>query len=104
MGHVLVTGATGGIGSAVVAALQSAGYQVTGLGRDHDRLQDLSARGARTISIDLDQIDDLGVAVGQFDELDALIHCAGVSGVASVGDTTPEQWKNTMTVNVCCGR
>src|SRR4029434_6070826 len=34
MGDVLVTGATGGIGSALVAALASAGHRAIALGRD----------------------------------------------------------------------
>ncbi|MEO3889415.1 SDR family NAD(P)-dependent oxidoreductase [Nonomuraea sp. B5E05] len=52
MGHVLVTGATGGIGRAVVGALAEAGHRVTAVGRDVGRLDvpgveaDLSAVAA----------------------------------------------------------
>ena len=38
MGEVVVTGAAGGIGQAVMAALTAAGHQVTGVVRDPARL------------------------------------------------------------------
>lgn len=100
MGHVLVTGATGGVGAAVATALLSADHRVTALGRDIGRLRELEADGAHPIAIDLDQVDDLEAAVDGLGELDALVHCAGVSEIASVGDTMPATWKNTLTVNV----
>jgi NADP-dependent 3-hydroxy acid dehydrogenase YdfG len=97
MGDVLVTGATGGIGSALVAALASAGHRAIALGRDADRLQPLAAR---TIVADLAQIDQLAEVAGDFGALDALVHCAGVSEVAPVADTQPATWEHTLTVNV----
>jgi len=36
MGEVMVTGATGGIGRAVVTELAGAGHQVSAVGRDPD--------------------------------------------------------------------
>lgn len=42
---------------------------------------------------------DLG-GVKEIDHLDALIHCAGVSAVASVADTDPSTWHDMLTVNV----
>ncbi|MGI5271021.1 SDR family NAD(P)-dependent oxidoreductase [Nonomuraea sp. CA-218870] len=47
MKHVLVTGATGGIGTAVVGALMAAGHRVTAVGRDVGRLD------VRGIEVDL---------------------------------------------------
>jgi hypothetical protein len=38
--------------------------------------------------------------VRDIDHLDFLIHCAGVSAVASVADTDPATWQDTLTVNV----
>ena len=97
MGEVLVTGATGGIGSALVPALVSAGHQVIAVGRDVEGLQSLAAR---TIVADLAQVDQLAGAIGKLAALDALVHCAGVSEVAAVADAQPATWQHTLSVNV----
>jgi NAD(P)-dependent dehydrogenase (short-subunit alcohol dehydrogenase family) len=89
MRDVLVTGASGGIGSAVAKVLASAGQQVIALGRDSARLDRLSSEGLRVITADLADVVELRAAVTEIDHLDALIHCAGVSAVASVADTDP---------------
>lgn len=100
MGDVLVTGATGGIGGALVAALRSAGHRVIALGRDPDRLRTLAKDGVRTIQADLTAPASLAEAVGTLDALNSLVHCAGVSEFAAVADTPPETWQNTLAVNV----
>jgi NADP-dependent 3-hydroxy acid dehydrogenase YdfG len=101
MGDVLVTGATGGIGSLLTSALMSAGHRVIAIGRDVDGLARLSRTGAQTIAADLAQVGLLAGKFGELDELDALVHCAGVSEmVASVAQARPEMWQQTLTVNV----
>lgn len=99
MGNVLVTGATGGIGSALVSALASAGHQVVTVGRHGHRPHPLAAR---TIVADLAQPDRLATVVGPLNglELDALVHCAGTAEVAPVADTHPTTWQHTLSVNV----
>jgi NADP-dependent 3-hydroxy acid dehydrogenase YdfG len=99
MGKVLVTGATGGIGSALVPALASAGHQVIAVGRDSHQPHPLVAR---TIVADLAQPDRLAGTVGalELQALDGLVHCAGTSEVAAVADTHPATWQHTLTVNV----
>jgi uncharacterized protein YbjT (DUF2867 family) len=44
MGDVLLTGASGGIGSALVPALASAGHRVIAVGRDAGGLHPMAAR------------------------------------------------------------
>jgi NADP-dependent 3-hydroxy acid dehydrogenase YdfG len=100
MGDVLVTGATGGIGSAVVGALSAAGHKVTALGRDAAGLDQLKDNAAATIVADLRDVASLGPALAGLDQLDALIHCAGFSAVAPVADTQAAVWEETLTVNV----
>lgn len=99
MGEVMVTGATGGIGRAVVAALLRAGHQVTALGQDRERLR--SVPGVRAVTVDLAQPHRLAPAIGELGRLDALVHCAGVSveAIAPVAETGPEVWQQTMAVN-----
>jgi NADP-dependent 3-hydroxy acid dehydrogenase YdfG len=99
LGEVMVTGATGGIGRAVVSTLAAAGHQVTAIGRDPDRLRSLPA--ARCIAADLAEPLRLAETVEEPKRLDALVHCAGVSvaAVAPVAGTESAVWQETMAVN-----
>lgn len=100
MRDVLVTGASGGIGAAVASVLASSGHRVIAVGRDSDRLERLSSDGARVITADLARVGELRATVQEIGHLDALIHCAGVSAVASVADTDTTTWHDMLTVNV----
>lgn len=98
MSHVALTGATGGIGLALIDALTGAGHQVTAIGRDVGRLASTKVRG---LEADLAEPATLAAAVGDdLGQVDALIHCAGVSPIAPVADTGPEAWDRTFAVNV----
>jgi NADP-dependent 3-hydroxy acid dehydrogenase YdfG len=100
VGHVMVTGASGGIGSALVDALASSGQQVTALCRDASGADGPGARGVRVVTADLAHVDGLRDAVCGIDHLDALVHCAGTSTVESVAGTGTAAWHETLTVNV----
>lgn len=73
---VLVTGATGYIGSAVAQALQSAGHSVIGLARSDDSAQTLESRGIGVVHGDLRHPASLAEAVQQ---VDAVIHTASTN-------------------------
>ncbi|MBN6051111.1 SDR family NAD(P)-dependent oxidoreductase [Nonomuraea sp. RK-328] len=100
MGHVLVTGATGGIGTALVGALVEAGHRVIAVGRDVGRLD------VRGIEADLAEPETLAAAVkalegtGELDDVRAVVHCAGISPVEAVAEAGPETWRRTLAVNV----
>jgi len=47
MSEIMLTGATGGIGQALAAALAAAGHRITVVGRDLDRLHTRTARHRR---------------------------------------------------------
>jgi NAD(P)-dependent dehydrogenase (short-subunit alcohol dehydrogenase family) len=96
----VVGGATGGIGEAVVGALVAAGYRVFALGRTAEKLATLQGEGIVPCVADLAGLDSLPAPLSDLDRLDALIHCAGVSEVASVEDTPRGLWDETFAVNV----
>ena len=100
MAKALVTGASGGIGSALAAGLVSAGYEVTAFVRDGHAAEAVGGTGIATIVADLAEVDLLPVAVADCGPFDALIHCAGVSMVASVAETEPAMWQQMLSVNV----
>lgn len=77
MGEVMVTGATGGIGRAIVSALIADGRQVIAIGRDDGRLRALG--DVRAVTADLASPRRLAGAIEPPGRLDALVHCAGVS-------------------------
>jgi NADP-dependent 3-hydroxy acid dehydrogenase YdfG len=95
-----VTGVSGGIGSVVADVLTSSGHHVIALGRGSAELEALRGDRANVITADLADVEELSAGVRHIDHLDALIHCAGVSPVASVADTDPAMWQATLTVNV----
>lgn len=92
---VAVTGATGGIGRAVVAALAAGGYEVVALGRSDEKLAGLPAVMRVTLDLAAGEPVPLGV-----ERLDGLVHCAGISEVAPVAETPRAAWEELMAVNV----
>ena len=90
--HALVTGATGGIGSAVARMLAGRGHRVLAAARPSASLDELCAAvpGVVPAPLDLRQPQDLPPSVRELDRLDVLVHAAGVSDVASVEDSPPE--------------
>jgi NADP-dependent 3-hydroxy acid dehydrogenase YdfG len=99
---VAVTGATGGIGQAVTEVLSLSGHVVLAIGGSSEKLDELHSRLSDVVPVVLDFSngdEDLRPLAG-IDHLDGLVHCAGVSEVASVEDTPRALWDETMAVNV----
>ena len=76
MRKALVTGATGGLGLAVVEALAGAGYAVRATGRDASARPRREAMGAAVVLADL---TDPRVAAALCDGMDAVFHVAALS-------------------------
>jgi NADP-dependent 3-hydroxy acid dehydrogenase YdfG len=100
MPTALITGAGGGIGSAVATALAPTHILLLA-GRPSARLDAVAERlGATTWPLDLTDTDAIATATEVVDELDVLVHNAGVSLPGRVGQTTADEWRATFEVNV----
>jgi len=81
--RIFVTGASGWIGSAVVAELIASGHAVVGLARSDASAGALAAAGAEVQRGTLDDLDVIGAAA---DKSDGVIHLAFKHDLAFTGD------------------
>lgn len=96
----MITGAGGGLGRAIAAALAPT-HTLFLAGRPSDRLDAAAAElGATTWPLDLRDLDAIPALVEPIVELDVLVHNAGVAYPGRVAESTVDQWRDTMAVNV----
>lgn len=96
--RVLITGASGGIGRAMVAALQQAGAQVLGVSRTPQR----DAPDLRWVQADLgtaEGIERVVRAAGSWGA-NIVIHAAGLPGFGALSQLTPAQMQSVLTANL----
>ena len=100
MPTALITGASGGIGSAIAAALAPT-HTLLLAGRSSNRLDGVAERlDATTFPLDLTDADEIEAACEIVDELDVLVHNAGVSIPGRVAESHVDEWRATFGVNV----
>ncbi len=100
MPTAFITGAAGGLGSAIADALAPTHTLFLG-GRPSERLDAVAERlGATTWPIDLADTEAIPAAVEAIVELDVLIHNAGAAFPGRVAESTVDDWRTTMEVNV----
>lgn len=100
MPTAMITGASGGLGAALADALAPT-HTLFLAGRPSERLDAVAERlGATTWPLDLADPDAIPAVVEPIVELDVLIHNAGVAYPGRVAETTVDQWRSTMAVNV----
>ena len=71
--NILVTGATGSLGSAVMQRLKSKGHSVKGIGRSQQKIELLKSRGLEIHGCDLLNLEALK---SHTNNMDVIIHCA----------------------------
>ncbi len=108
-GTILITGATGGIGSALCLRLVGQGYRVVATARSRDGLEALAAKGeGRIVPLPLDLTDDVAVAVAAGpvgaavggDGLQGLVNTAGMIVDGPLELVPPADLRTAFDVNV----
>jgi NAD(P)-dependent dehydrogenase (short-subunit alcohol dehydrogenase family) len=101
---VCVTGASSGIGAAIVGEFAKEGASVLALGRDRTRLAALESSMVATLAVDL---RDTGQVMRGLDgyladrgRVDVLVNCAGVVFGETIPEITPATWDETIATNL----
>ncbi len=100
----LVTGASAGIGKAIVRRLLHDGWTVYGAARRTDRMADIQAEGALLLALDV--TDDASMSVGVAavlqaqGRIDALVNNAGYGSYGAVEDVPIAEARRQFEVNV----
>lgn len=108
-GRAIVTGATSGIGAAVVKLLAREGWHIAAMGRSERRGSQLSgefgdAAGSATfircdVSNRQDVTNGFAQAVGRLGGLDALVHAAGVEQACPAAEIDDALWDQMFDTN-----
>ena len=106
---IVVTGAASGIGAACVRRLLSEGAVVAALDLGAEALDALAAsldRPERLHPVPIDVTDHAGMAAAvdglarRLGPLRGLVNCAGLRGIGTLMDLTPEAWDRVVAVNL----
>ncbi len=109
--HVLITGASSGIGKQCAIGAARLGANVTLIARDVDKLTsvagkllDVQESDCASYSADLSEVASIGDLISTIvldrGPVDAFCHCAGIAHLRPLKYTTPELVEETMRINL----
>lgn len=104
--RILVTGGTSGIGKAVASLFASRGAKVAILARNSQRLDSTAKEIGATAwaSADISDPKSAAASVASIDEqlggLTVLVHAAGISIPAPLGELDSDTWRETIDINL----
>jgi 2-deoxy-D-gluconate 3-dehydrogenase len=103
----IVTGASRGLGEAIVRAFAAEGMQVVAAARGRAQLDRLAGDfpgSVRPAVCDVSQADDVAglvdVALATFGALDVVVNNAGIAPASPFTDMSGEQWEHVLAVNL----
>ncbi|MDP2323337.1 MAG: SDR family NAD(P)-dependent oxidoreductase [Gammaproteobacteria bacterium] len=106
----LVTGASRGIGRAIAVKLASQGTAVVLTARNRAELEavarDITGRGGVAVTIPADITETGQVqamvdeALRRFGQIDVLVNNAGITGMSSLVNAEPDDWKRIIEINL----
>lgn len=106
---VLVTGAGGGIGQAIALGFAKEGAKLVIVDLKSAFLEKtkikLAELGTETLAFEADVVDYdsfkgvISQVIGKFGKLDVAVNNAGVVGIGSIEEITPEEWDRVLRVN-----
>ena len=103
----LVSGGASGIGRATAKMMAAEGARVAIADRNLEGAEAVAREigaAAFAIEIDVTQIEAwraaLALVESRFGALNVLVHSAGIGGIGTVEDTTPEEWRAIHAVNL----
>ncbi|GAA0311076.1 SDR family NAD(P)-dependent oxidoreductase [Psychrobacter aestuarii] len=98
--HILITGATSGIGKQLATDYLQEGHTVYAVGRDEDALAELKALGATSINVDLMDREKVKAAFAPIETIDVAICGAGMCEYLDMPDFDSEVLMKVMSVNI----
>ena len=98
--HILITGATSGIGNQLAKDYLLDGHHVYAVGRDDSALAELESLGAETVDLDLMDRDKVIDAFEKIEEVDLAICSAGMCEYLDMPNFDSASFMKVMSVNM----
>ena len=98
--HILITGATSGIGNQLAKDYLLEGHHVYAVGRDDSALAELESLGAETVDLDLMDRDKVIDAFEKIEEVDLAICSAGMCEYLDMPNFDSASFMKVMSVNM----
>jgi 3-oxoacyl-[acyl-carrier protein] reductase len=103
--HVVIFGATGGIGSTLVALLRQQDYLVTAVGRDETRLAELAAQTQCGFDViqqpaDFERLEQVIAMANSVSPVSAVVNCLGSVWLKPASATSESDWYDLVSLHL----